>query len=83
MADTPVTEETDSAVDAALIRAHAQGDQALLARLYAETAEAARRAGDTDREAFFLTHAYVFGLQSGAADTARMHARLIALGREE
>jgi hypothetical protein len=68
-----------SGLDAALLAAHAAGDRAALIRLYAQAADAA---GDAEAEGFYLTHAYVFALESGAPEAAALHARLKAEGRE-
>ena len=70
------------ALDAALLGAHATGDKAALARLYAEAAERADATGDRDRAAFYLTHAYVFALDRGDPAAGAFHARLCAWGRE-
>jgi hypothetical protein len=72
-----------AALDAALLTAHAAGDAAALSRLYAEASEAAETAGERDRAAFYLTHAYVFALDRGEAAAALYRARLQAWGRED
>jgi hypothetical protein len=68
-----------SDLDAAMIRAHAAGDRAALIRLYAQAADGA---ADLDAACFYLTHAYVFALDAGAAEAQVLHARLVAHGRE-
>jgi hypothetical protein len=73
----------DAGLDALLLAAHAAADEQALARLYARAADAAETRGDVDAACFFLTHAYVFALSSGAADAGALHARLLAHGREE
>ncbi len=65
-----------------LLAAHAAGDGPTLARLYAEAAAREDARGAPDAAAFFLTHAYVFALECGAADAARLRAELVARGRE-
>lgn len=67
-------------LDAALLAAHAAGDGVRLSRLYAE---AAGHAAGEDGAAFYLTHAYVFALEQGLGEADALHARLLALGREE
>ena len=52
-------------------------------RLYAEAGDLAEAAGEIDAACFFLTHAYVFALATGAAEAGALHARLLAHGREE
>ena len=69
-----------AALDAALIDAHEAGDGWRLVRLYTEAAD---RANDVDAECFYLTHAYVFALETGAPEADALHARLRAYGREE
>jgi hypothetical protein len=71
------------ALDAALLAAHAAGDEPALARLYAQAADAAETAGEVDAACFFLTQAYVFALSCGASRAGALHARLLAHGREE
>lgn len=68
-----------SALQARLLAAHGVGDQGALVGLYAQAANVAR----TDDEAgFFLTHAYVFALETGHKDAPTLRARLVAMGRE-
>ena len=69
-----------AALDAALIAAHEEGDRVALVRLYTQAAEAE---SDLDAACFFITQAYVFALESGAAEARGLHERLCALGREE
>ena len=68
-----------SALDAAMIAAHAAHDQAALIRLYTQAAD---EANDLDAACFFLTHAYIFALESGAPEASGLHARLVKHGRE-
>lgn len=79
----PVPAAEHAALDAALLAAHAAGDEAALVRLYALAGDAAEAAGNTDAACFYLTHAYVFALATGAAGAGALHARLLARGREE
>ncbi len=67
-------------LDARMIAAHAVGDKAKLAALYQEAAD---QANDLDAECFYLTHAYIFALECGAAQTSDLHSRLVRHGREE
>lgn len=66
-------------LDARMIAAHEAGDAGALIRLYTLAAE---HANSLDAACFFLTHAYVFALEAGAAAAADLHARLISHGRE-
>ncbi len=62
-----------------LLRAHSDGDRAALVRLYSAAAAAA---DTSEAAAFYLTHAYVFALESGHPDSVELRARLHAMGRE-
>ena len=72
-----------AALDAALLKAHAEGDGRALARLYTQAADLSEQSGDHDAMCFYLTHAYVFALETGAPEADALHARLKAEGREE
>ena len=63
-----------------MMAAHAAKDIPTLVRLYTHAADQARTA---DEEGFFLTHAYVFALESNSPQAAHLHARLKLSGREE
>lgn len=66
-------------LDARLLAAHARNDKAALVDLYTEAADTAN---DLDAACFYLTHAYIFALDTGAAAVPALHARLKAHGRE-
>ena len=66
-------------LNARILAAHAADDRAALVSLYAQAADAAQ---SEDAEAFFLTYAYIYGLEMNHALTATLHARLVAMGRE-
>jgi hypothetical protein len=65
-------------LDTQLLAAHASGDKAALVTLYTAAAD---QAGSVDAACFYLTHAYIFALDLGHADTAHLHARLAEHGR--
>ena len=69
-----------SDLDVRLLAAHAAGDKRALVDLYTAAADAA---SDIDGACFFLTHAYIFALDSGAPQAASLRERLINHGREE
>ena len=71
------------AIDAALLDAHARGDNAALAGLYARAADMFEADGDTDSACFYLTQAYIFALEEGLPQQAELHKRLWLKGREE
>ncbi|MBY6155654.1 hypothetical protein KUV47_20730 [Vannielia litorea] len=62
-------------LDARLLAAHAAGDGAALARLYAEAAER----GGPGAE-FYLTQAWIFALEAGVPEAEKYGARLRAQG---
>lgn len=66
-------------IEARLLAAHAEGDKAALAALYAE---AARASDDPEARAFFLTHAYIFALDAGCGTAEQFREELVVLGRE-
>jgi hypothetical protein len=68
-----------TALDSALLAAHAAGDGAALVRLYTQAADTA---DDPQAAAFYLTHAHVFALEAGDAAAPGLRARLVAQGRE-
>ena len=70
-------------LDARLIAAHEAGDLGRLVELYAEAARTSEDIGDIDAACFYLTHAYVFALQTDDPRAPDFHAQLKARGREE
>jgi len=69
-----------STLDADLLAAHAAGDAPALVQIYQR---AAAETQYPDEAAFFLTHAMVFALDCGHADTDALRAQLVAMGREQ
>ena len=72
-----------TALDQALLKAHADEDGRALVRLYTHAADLSEQAGDHEAMCFYLTHAYVFALETGAPQDELLHERLRAEGREE
>ncbi len=66
-------------LDARLLQAHAQADIPALIKLYEEAADAA---SDEVAKGFYLTHAYVFALESGDDKAGPLRDRLVSMGRE-
>lgn len=64
-----------------LIAAHRSGDLKQMILLYTSAAELADRGGDTDRAAFFRTHAMVIALEAGDPVADKLRATLTAQGR--
>lgn len=69
-----------SGLDARLLEAHQRDDRPALVTLYREAAD---RAMDGDAEGFYLTHAYIFALDTGDGRAGELHAHLKASGREQ
>lgn len=65
-------------LDARLLAAHAADDRPALIALYREAAAQAR---DDVARSFYLTHAYVFALEAGAAESREIAEELRAMGR--
>lgn len=70
-----------SELDQHLLKAHAEEDTQTLVRLYTLAADEHEAAGDIDAACFFLTHAFVFALESGAPEAKLLNERLVARGR--
>ena len=62
-----------------LLAAHADKDKKALVSLYLK---ASNRAPSEEAQYFYLTHAYVFALDTDHPQTASLHATLKAAGRE-
>lgn len=69
-------------LDAALLRAHAEGATARLISLYGAAGQSALAEGRIEAGSFYLTHARVFALEAGDSREPALHAQLIALGRD-
>ena len=68
-------------LERALLKAHAETDATALIRLYTLAGDQAEVAGEIDRACFYLTHAFVFALEAGAAEADPLNARLAERGR--
>ena len=67
-----------SDLDDRLLAAHSAGDQWVLVRLYAEAAD---QANGIDAACFYLTQAYIYGLELAHPSVPDLYARLDAEGR--
>ena len=67
-----------TSLDDRLLDAHARGDGAALVALYTQAAD---EAGSVDAACFYLTHAYIFGLERDDPAVPALHARLLTHGR--
>jgi glutathione S-transferase len=67
-----------SSLNDRLLAAYAAGDHWSLVELYATAAE---QAGSIDETCYFLTFAYVYGLEQNHPATAQIYDRLKAEGR--
>jgi hypothetical protein len=61
-----------------LLAAHAADDRSALVPLYTKAAD---QADTTDAACFFLTHAYIFALETADPTADALYARLKAHGR--
>ncbi|MEJ6399100.1 hypothetical protein [Yoonia sp. 208BN28-4] len=75
-----MTLQTSSALDDALLAAHAKSDLPDLVALYTQAADQAEGRSDTNAACFYLTHAFVFALEDGAAEADRLNKRLADYG---
>ncbi|SFS50583.1 hypothetical protein SAMN04488040_0673 [Sulfitobacter marinus] len=66
-------------LNAQLLAAHTARDHGALVGLYRA---AAARTHDPNAAGFYLTHAYVFALETDHQDTSALRADLVAQGRE-
>ncbi|MGB7245029.1 MAG: hypothetical protein WBC93_23465 [Sulfitobacter sp.] len=66
-------------LDQQLLSAHAEGDAYSLVALYDQ---ASQETDDETAAGFYLTHAYVFALELGHPDAAKLRKRLVDQGRE-
>lgn len=65
-------------LNAQLLAAHARGDTRALVGLYVQAAD---DTADIDAACFYLTHAYVYALETAHPDTSAILSRLRAHGR--
>ncbi|SLN25703.1 hypothetical protein [Ruegeria meonggei] len=68
-------------LDRLLLDAHDRNDHAALIRYYTLAADTCEQAQDIDAACFYLTHAFVFALECGAAEADALNQRLVAHGR--
>ncbi|MBO9447300.1 hypothetical protein [Ruegeria sp. R14_0] len=68
-------------LDRLLLDAHDRNDRADLIRFYTMAADEREAAQDIDAACFYLTHAFVFALESGALEADTLNQRLVAHGR--
>ena len=71
------------ALDAALLEAHNRNDAAALVRLYTLAGDQAEQQEDIQAACFYLTHAFVYALESGAPEADDLNRRLAERGRAE
>lgn len=67
-----------TALDNRLLTAHARNDKQALVTLYTQAAD---QAADIDAACFYLTHAYIFALETGAPAASALYDRLRQHGR--
>ena len=76
-----MTAEPDR-LDEMLRSAHARNDVEAMVELYTLAANRSEEAGDIAAACFYLTHAFVFGLQCGSDAARGLQMRLWEHGRE-
>ncbi|MBO9463651.1 hypothetical protein J7443_00270 [Tropicibacter sp. R15_0] len=64
-----------------LLAAHDRQDTEALVRLYTLAGDRAEMRDDIDAACFYLTHAFVFALESAAVETDELNRRLADYGR--
>ncbi|MBO9403426.1 hypothetical protein [Shimia sp. R9_3] len=69
------------ALEVALLEAHDRNDKEALVRLYTVAGDEAELQQDIDAACFYLTHAFVFALETGAPAAAILNKRLADRGR--
>ena len=74
----------EATLEAAILAAHAAGDEAALARLYGKAGDIRLAAGHIDAACFFHTQAHVFALSCGNIASAEASRTILKrFGREE
>ena len=68
-------------LDKRLLHAHERHDLPELVKLYSLAAEKADREKDDTAACFYLTHAFVFALESGAPEALHLNESLAERGR--
>ena len=71
------------ALETALLEAHERKDLAALVTLYTAAGDEAEARSDIDAACFYLTHAFVFALEIGAAEAPTLNKRLADRGRAQ
>jgi len=66
-------------LDQRLLEAHARDDRMALVQLYKDASSVLN---SEDAKYFYLTHAYIFALDTGHPMASELHALLKAAGRE-
>lgn len=68
-------------LEAALLEAHAKDDKTALVELYTLAADLSEAHQEVNAACFYLTHAFVFALETGAPEAAVLNQRLAERGR--
>lgn len=74
--------QTANALESQLLMAHADGDVEAMANLYEQAAILWEQKGDEASAAFYYTQAYIFALDAGSAQAARLENWLRARNRQ-
>jgi len=73
----------EAALEHRLLAAHARNDLEALTALYEEAANQRQERGDEEAACFYLTHAFVYALETGSPRADALQLRLWKLGREQ
>ncbi len=71
------------ALDETLLAAHAAQDKSMLVSLYHQAGDHMLDLGNIDAACFYLTHAYIFALDTNDPSAGAIHRILASHGREE
>ena len=71
-----------ASLDEELLLAHARSDHEALVHLYTRAADEKEALGNVDATCFFLTHAFVFALETNSDQTSTINQRLVKYDRE-
>ena len=69
-------------LELAMLDAHEREDADALVSLYSKAGELKELAGNIDAACFYYTHAYVFALETGNAQSVTLLQKLVVHGRD-
>ncbi len=75
-------EDLLAVLESDMLLAYDRADSDALVRLYKRAAILKEQAGDIDAACFYFTHAYVFALEAGNAESEPLLGKLVQYGRD-